>query len=371
ARLHARIADVLETAGAGSLSLNRVMELANHYALAQPVGSREKLIRYSMLAGERALAALAPDEAAQIFERGLELVRGKNAETDTVHLSLGAGRAYAQSMKGAQAIELVETAFQIFLDHRQIDSAISAAQTRLDLVTTPLDRAARLVARGLVLALKGSREEALLRIRDARVGSARGLDFKAAAASADRAVEIARGLGDVHLEMDALVTSATIATWYGNWQASIARSDEVLAKARDLDETGVKSAAHFNIGSALLELGKPELARPHIAAAVEEADRGRSRMELLSAFPLPVLEAGLRGAWDEARAAHQRPLELWPRDPRHLLARAWVEYQVGDIEAGDRFLEAAFEPSGGPIGTSWPALLFWPHYARIAGRTDR
>ncbi|MBI4219959.1 MAG: AAA family ATPase, partial [Chloroflexi bacterium] len=372
ARLHSIVAEALETTRGLIMSLNRVMELANHYALAQPVGSREKLIKYTILAGERALASLAPDEAAQVFERCLELVRGKAGDLEIAQLSLGAGRAYAQSMKGAQAIDFVEAAFQIYLEQKEIDSAIAAAETRLDLLTTPLDRSARLVKEGLSLVKEGSRSEAILRIRSARIGSALGLDFKSAAASADRAVEIARQLRDRHLELDALVTSATVATWHGNWKGLLLRSEEVLSKVGSLDEPAVKSAAHFNVGSAHLELGRPGMARPHIRAAIEEAERARLRMELISAFPLPVLEAGLRGAWDEARAAHSRPLEMWPRDPRHLLARAWVEYQVGDFETGDRFLEPAFEPSiSQPPGSTWPALLFWPSYARIAGRTDR
>lgn len=370
ARLHARTADALERSG-DPATLARATEIANHLALSQPVGDRTKLVRYSMIAGERAIAALAPDEAGRIFERAVELVRGKVDAVEVARLSLGAGRAFALAMSGATAIEHLEGAFDTFAERGLNDLAVETAEIRLDLLSTPLDRSARLVERGRTLVVAGSRSDAVLSIREARLGGARGLDLRAATRAADRAVETARKLRDRHLELDALVTAATVATWNGDWTGTIARSREVLDRARAPEEAAIRSAAHFNVGFASLELGDPEQARPHIAAAIDVAGGARLRMEMLSAYPMSIIEAGLRGDWAEARAAHERPLELWPTDPRHLLARAWVEYQVGDFDAGDHFLEPAFAtPPGQSDAGSWPALLFWPQYAQIARRTD-
>lgn len=370
ARLHARTAEALEPS-VDSTTLARATELANHFALAQPVGDRLKLVRYSMIAGERAIAALAPDEAGRIFERAVELVRGKIDAVEVAKLSFGAGRAFALAMNGASAIGHLESAFDTFTEKGIRELAVEAAETRLDLLSTPLDRSARLVERGRALTKAGSRSDAVLSMREARLGGARGLDLVAATRAANRAVEVSRKLHDPHLELESLVTAATVATWNGDWSGTITRSLEVIARTTGSPEAAVKSAAHFNVGFASLELGDPDTARPHIAAAIDVAASARLRMEMLSAYPMAIIEAGLRGDWDRARAAHEKPLEMWPGDPRHLLARAWVEYQVGDFDAGDRFLEPAFAtPPGQSEAVAWPALLFWPQYAYIARRSD-
>ena len=59
-RLHARIAEALEELYRGDA---HAAELAYHYTEAEAMVGSEKLVRYSLLAGERALASYAHEEA--------------------------------------------------------------------------------------------------------------------------------------------------------------------------------------------------------------------------------------------------------------------------------------------------------------------
>ena len=61
-RLHARIGEGLEELVAADIETH-ASELAYHFAQAEPMLGFEKLVRYSLLAGERALATYAWDEA--------------------------------------------------------------------------------------------------------------------------------------------------------------------------------------------------------------------------------------------------------------------------------------------------------------------
>ena len=70
-RLHAQIAEVLEELY-GSDASGHAAELAYHYVQAEAVLGSEKLMRYSSLAGERALVTYAHEEALDHFQRGLE-----------------------------------------------------------------------------------------------------------------------------------------------------------------------------------------------------------------------------------------------------------------------------------------------------------
>ena len=69
-RLHARIAESLEAAY-GEESDGYAAELALHFAEAQTVLGIDRLIRYSLVAGNQALAAFAWEEAQTHFQRGL------------------------------------------------------------------------------------------------------------------------------------------------------------------------------------------------------------------------------------------------------------------------------------------------------------
>ena len=78
-RLHARIADTLEQLY-GDSAETHAAELAHHFAEAEAVLGTEKLVRYSLLAGERVLGLLAHtmgeiDKAMDHFEEALAFCR--------------------------------------------------------------------------------------------------------------------------------------------------------------------------------------------------------------------------------------------------------------------------------------------------------
>jgi predicted ATPase len=98
ARLHARIAEALEALYGADVEAHAA-ELAHHFAEAEPVLGIEKLVNYSLLAGERALAAYAWEEAQAHFQRGLAakgvpLEDAEPAEdAESARLLFGLGRA--------------------------------------------------------------------------------------------------------------------------------------------------------------------------------------------------------------------------------------------------------------------------------------
>ena len=69
-RLHVRIGEVLEELYRTDAE-SHAAELAHHFAEAQTLTGPDKLVRYSLLAGERALASNAWEDALTHFERGL------------------------------------------------------------------------------------------------------------------------------------------------------------------------------------------------------------------------------------------------------------------------------------------------------------
>ena len=70
ARLHAGIAETLE-ALYGDDAADHAAELVHHLIQAQTLMNGEKLVRFSLMAGERALESYAWEEALEHFQTGL------------------------------------------------------------------------------------------------------------------------------------------------------------------------------------------------------------------------------------------------------------------------------------------------------------
>ena len=96
-RLHRRVAEALEElceAGGG----DRVGELAHHWAAATAPVQTTKAIDYARLAGDRALGALAPDEAILWYSQALELLGADEGSALTrcdVLIALGTAQCQA------------------------------------------------------------------------------------------------------------------------------------------------------------------------------------------------------------------------------------------------------------------------------------
>jgi DNA-binding CsgD family transcriptional regulator len=78
-RLHARIAEALEALYGADVEAHAA-ELAYHFAQAQTVLGTDKLVRYSLLAGEQALAAYGWEGAIAHYQTALELLEELKAD---------------------------------------------------------------------------------------------------------------------------------------------------------------------------------------------------------------------------------------------------------------------------------------------------
>ena len=108
-RLHARVGEALETLYEGRLA-EHAGELAYHFEEAEPVAGPDKLVKYAILAGERALEAYAHEEALGHFERGLA-AKGLDVEgampvldPEAAALLFGLGRAQVATL-GRQELD--------------------------------------------------------------------------------------------------------------------------------------------------------------------------------------------------------------------------------------------------------------------------
>ncbi len=210
ARSHQRVADALERL-CGDDPGERVGELAYHWAHATQPRDAEKAMVYAQLAGDRALAMLAPDEALRWYRDALDLL--DRAPADDLHrrgaLLLGLGDA--QRLTGDAA-------------HRETLLAAAALADDIDAVDL-LVRATLRNSRGFVSSIGGIDHEriemvttALARLGDADSPDRARLlallcaerthdtDLDGRLALATHAVDMARRTGDRAALVDAIQT---------------------------------------------------------------------------------------------------------------------------------------------------------------------
>ena len=169
-RLHARIAQALEDLY-GDNAESHAAELAHHFAQAEAMTGTEKLVRYSLLAGERALASYAYEDAFTHFERGLvaraltlsgtEAASQAASDEEAAGLLFGLARAQSATFASNQLGEAFATlsrAFEYYAVAGNVALAVAAAEFPIAPPPFRIPGLAQLVARALTLVPADSHE---------------------------------------------------------------------------------------------------------------------------------------------------------------------------------------------------------------------
>jgi class 3 adenylate cyclase len=268
-RLHRRVAEALEeicdTDGG-----DRVGELARHWAAATAPIEAAKAIDYARLAGDRALSALAPDEAIGWYTQALELL-GPDAGTDLARCDLLIGLGTAQLRVGDPA-------------HRQtLLDAAALAQHSDD--TDRLVAAALANHRGWQTAV-GEVDAVVVAVLTAAIEALDGTD----------SVTRARLLATLAVEV----------TYSGDLERITALADEAVALARRLGEPGTLvralNAHHLALRLPETLAHRLDTTRETITLADGLGDP-RRRFQAHEARIQAAIESGDRSARDQSIAA--------------------------------------------------------------------
>ena len=298
-RLHARIAEALEDFY-GSSADDHAVELVGHFAEAEAILGPDKLIQYSVIAGEQALALAAPDQALVHFERAME----SSAEGDmddlrarmTVGLAITQGRLSPISVPAGEGIKRAFD-YYVSIDDAENIEAIALEWTfrlsthSLDLMNSALDHIdPSSVAAGRIHA----------RISWTLSNVA---DFDGAKTALAKAVAVSDRLSDTQLELDVLMTQIRVDTSkltraeLGEMVSSLDRVQELV---RVNPDPIMELVAHNFSANAHSRLGLFADSIAHAEAAYEIASNvGYSQGMVIACF-LAYYASIARCDWEEA-----------------------------------------------------------------------
>jgi tetratricopeptide (TPR) repeat protein len=401
-RLHARIAETLE-ALYGANAEAHAAELAHHFAEAESVLGTEKLVKYSLLAGERALAAYAWEEAQAHFQRGLAAKEGQSpvgaglalpsggqgaassaptgrpaGDSETAALLFGLGRAQLGTLERHQTQEAVSTlqrAFDYYAAAGDVAGALAVAQYPIVAIGTGRTGVAGFIPRALKLVPPDSLAAGRLRCSyGAELGLVEG-DYEGAQAAFAQALAIARREGDLALEVRTMAAAADVDYYHLRFQESLEKARRAIALADRLGDQQAALSAHLDAARILTYTKEAGGAPQHAAAALELAERLRGRYQLALSFWANARLLRQQGDWQGAREFSDRGLAVAPQDGNLLGDRVLLEYELGDFGQGEAYLErflATIPPAAARPGVDYafPAATL-TSIARITGALDR
>lgn len=380
-RLHARIGETLEALYGDHLG-DHAAELAYHFGEAEPVAGTDKLMKYTLLAGERALETYAHEEALAHFQRGLTArdLDGEGStpvpDAEAAALLFGLGRAQAAAFGRAKldvAFASLSRAFDFYAGTNDIAQAVEVAVYPL-MILQGRRGAVGPVTRALRLVPSDSAEAGLLLSRYALFKGLQEGDYQGAMEAFDSALAIAQRTGDVALEMRTLAHSTDLNYWHLRWQRTEEDGQRVIALASRSADPLSEVTARFWAGVALLGIGESKQAREHSAAMLSAAEGLRDRFWLATTLWFNELASLFEGDWQAAREFNERGLSVSSSDTRLIATRMLLEYETGNVIDGDEYLERLLEAlrlvTPGPRYDYSAAAIAIPFVARITGVLD-
>jgi tetratricopeptide (TPR) repeat protein len=281
-RLHARIGEALEAA-CGNDPGGHTSELAHHFTQAASVLGNDRMIHYTLMAGERALGTHAWEEALGHFNRGLE---AKNVDPDgqlpaadeeAAGLLFGLSRARSADLRFRpgyikQVVANLRAAFEYHLAAGDNERAVEIAQSPPRVLVGDRGGLADVAEAALGIAPPGTVAKGQLLANYAWLAAIEHNDYPAAERSFQEALEIARDSGDVLLLQRILAQAAQVDFYHRRFEEAIEKSKQILSlPAPDLDMT-TECAARYVYCVSAMSIGAPP-STEELGAFISVADK--------------------------------------------------------------------------------------------------
>lgn len=341
AQAHAATRETLEQLHQNKLE-QHAGELAYHFGEARAVSGTEKMVRYSLLAGEKALETFAYEQALVHFDRVLAAKAVPEVDAESAAAHFGLARAQVATLprhEMGQAHLNLSRAFDYYVSVGDTGQFVAISVLPFPNLLEHRLPSRRLVTRALELVADDSLEAGRLYSFQGRVQGMQDGDYQSARLSFDRALAIARRASDTVLELRTLGSAAQVEMWHNHFEDSLKSGLMAIDLCLDASDLRGEVDARYWAALASRTLGDFEGLRVQCLAMLEPAERLRDRYWLATSHSIVAYLGFSSGEWQSAREATQRGLDLMPLDPRILMFRVFLDIQTGDQDQAEYHLE--------------------------------
>jgi tetratricopeptide (TPR) repeat protein len=272
-------------------------------------------------------------------------------------------------------VATLRRAFDYYAEVGDVPRAVAVAETPFLYVSGHARELTELISLALALVPADSHEAGRLLSRYGFVMGLEEGDYEAAQEAFDRVFAIAKREEDTALEMRTLVNASSVDYFHLRARGSLEKGLRAIELARHANDLQAAVVAHYWPSAFLRGMGDLEGARKLAAAMLALAEKLGDRLWLASALWLNENVCFLAGDWKVAREHSDRALAASPMDSRLLWTRALLEFEVGDFEEGEAYLERLVEvahlrPLSPTLDYALTAYVI-PLAGRITGVMDR
>ena len=310
-RLHARIAEALEQLYAADVEA-QAAELAYHYSEAEAVLGTERLGHFSRIAGERALAAYAFDEALVFLSRALEVREGETGphlaeratDEDTAAILLALGYAQAALDQINDALTSFHRAFDLYTSMGNVPKAVEIASYGHSGYLIP--GMSDVMPRALDLVDPDSHDAGNILANYGYALGATGDGLDSGLAALERALAISKHENDKVLEARTQANMANVYGFHLHWEECLNAGSRAIELCMALDDFQSEMRARIWVATAFIANGDPEQASFHSEHMLELAERRRDRTWISRTFQRVLIVEVARGDWNSAREVCRR-----------------------------------------------------------------
>ena len=306
--LHARVAKAIERVR--GKRVDAAAELAWHFLAS---GDTERATRYSIVAGDHSASLYAHVEAAEHYQRAIDLLLDGDDEQRlaTLRCKLGAELNYISRRE--EALIAYEGALLAFERSHDTTGQATAHHGMAAVEHGRWDFPAELPHLEAALRLtpdEGTPERAWLLLDAVRVRCIVA-DYAAAVPLAARAMSIVEQLDDARLQARALTESAHVEMYHSPRVALelLARAEPLAHQAGDWRTLG---RIHWSAGHRWQEAGDWQRSRLSHQAAMAAFERAGEPERVVFCLRLQASECIQLGAWEDGRSAARRAAETDP-----------------------------------------------------------
>ena len=303
-RLHAQIGETLEELyGAGAEV--HAAELAYHFVQAETATGAEKLVKYTLLAGEQALAAYAYEEALAYFQRALAAKEGQPVDAETAAALFGLARSQAAAGRRLQVLQELDNlkqSFEYYAGVGDVDRAVAVAEFPVPAFVRVDAGNAGLISSALALVPPDSLHAGRLLSTYSLILYKETGDYEGARNAFHRALAIAQREQDPALEMRILAGAAEAAGWHLSLTEVVEYGRRAVGLSDQIDDLRSEIQARIQMGRALAAMGESQKARLDSSTLITTAERLRDWLSLRDTAWRKAEDCSLRGEWEDARA---------------------------------------------------------------------
>ncbi len=340
-RLHARIAGVLEEMYEDEFEAHAA-ELAYHFSQSEAVTGPEKVVEYSIMAGEQALQSYAYEEAEVHFRRAQASWEEQAPDAEPAEILYGLARAVAATggrLAAPEVLGYLGRAFQHYLNRGDVARAVEVAGYPVEQYLGTVSGLSEFISKALAVVSPASLQEGHLLSSYALIKYGETGGYEEAQDAFNRALAIARREGDLALEMRVLADAGYAAWWHLNLPDAVEFTRRAVELSGQVDDPRTESRARFFLARATNTTGDESVARLNLPALLATAERLRERERIVEALGRNAEFLFFTGDWEAALANCDRGLELSASQPTLLSIRAMLGYETGEYTEGWSHME--------------------------------